>query len=176
MGYDQIKTFTFDAVRRYNHGAYVGSRVRMVFNPLPNVDSKAICYVAKVNNSDGELDGLRDFISRIIAGQMLVRLRNGETVEWTPRLSFCPKGLSILPAGISKFWGSSREILFNDLEKYEFKDGIFCLAIRGEKGWVAKEEVSGENFFPGFALFSLLIGQHDAILGVNSKVAKCPTS
>ena len=41
-----------------------------------------------MQGGDDDLENLKDFVSRIIAGQMSQRLSSGEEVRWTNNLTF----------------------------------------------------------------------------------------
>lgn len=156
LRYEDVGAFTYSATRQYVKGAYVGTEVRMRFEPQAGVGGKPISYAATVENADGELDHLRDHVGRVIAADMLRRLRQGELVGWTDGLVFTLEGLELTRSGGLVRRAATRLIPYSDVAATQFHDGEFFLYEAGTKRAVFKTPISAKNFFPGYALLGLL--------------------
>jgi hypothetical protein len=157
LGYDEIGSFTYSATRVYDDGSYAGTHLMLFFEPLDGLDRMPVGYQATVHSTDAELDRLREFITRVLAGHMLRRLQAGQPVRWTPNLVFRPEGLEV--GGAGPFRGSDRAgnlVPYGQLAGHDITDGVFRLAAHGWTTWVAQEDYSQPNFLPGYELLMLL--------------------
>ena len=148
--YRDVASFTYLATRHYTNGAYTGTNISLKFVPRPGCGSP-ISHNAHIHGDDGELDNLRDAISRIIASQMHVRLATGEEVAWTKNLGFRSEGLVYRPAGFVTR-GQPMLLPYENYAGYNLNEGYFFLFEKGKEKPVLSESVGEENFFPGFYL------------------------
>src|SRR5205823_4900358 len=157
LQYRDVGTFTYASTRHYVNGAYTGTQVRLSFEPLEEGRGEPIVYAATIKNADDELDNLREFISRVVAGHMLRRLQAGQVVRWTKNMVFRPEGLEVGKSGWFRGKGESSVIPYGQLTRYDVSDGVFRLAVGGQKNWSVQEPVSQPNFFPGFTLLMMIL-------------------
>jgi hypothetical protein len=155
LEYRDLGAFTYSGTRRFVDGMYMGTDVDLRFDPLRPEAGPGVRYRATVQFDDKELDGLRDFVSRALAGHMLARLRAGQDVPWTPQLALTPGGLAVRRAGKADA-GPARVVRYDQVGAHEFKDGVFRLHTAGDYGRPVTERVSERNFFPGYYLLLLL--------------------
>lgn len=149
--YEDVQSFTYNAVRQFVNGVYSGSTFTLEFLPAPESASKKIAYSASLQGIDEELEGLRDHISRVIAARMGRELSAGNSVHWTSSLSILPEGIEHRAKG---FLGAKAPVLipFAEVTGIELQQGTFHLWVQGKKKSVIQEEVSAPNFFPGYVL------------------------
>jgi hypothetical protein len=148
--YRDIESFTYRATRNFVNGVYSGTALFLQFTPRAGA-GRGISHNCTVQGNDYDLDLLRDGVSQIIAGQMHVRLANGEAVEWTSNLGFSPQGFLYRPSG---FIGRGKETLlpWENYHGYTLQEGFFYLFEKGKNNAVIAENVGEANFFPGFYL------------------------
>ncbi len=171
LKYTEVASFTYSATRHYHNGAYVGTHIKMKFEPLLDIGAQPMAYNTTVNGEDASLEELRDFISRAIAARMAGTVAAGQPVRWTNNLTFQPNGIEFRPGG---FLGRKppQVLLYSDYQGYGLDQGSFSLFRKGEKKAVMTEAASAPNFFPGFYLLQLLLHSPDAeqALEVDSEV------
>ena len=71
LGYGEIGSFTYSATRMYDDGSYAGTNLVLLFEQLEGWDKLSVSYHAIVHNADGELERLREFVSRVIFGRVV---------------------------------------------------------------------------------------------------------
>jgi hypothetical protein len=157
LQYREVGTFTYSGVRQYVNGAYTGTTVTLRFEPLDEEKGEPIVYKATFKNADDELENLREFISRVVAGHMLRRLQAGQIVRWTKNLVFRPDGLEVAKVGWFRGKGESNVIPYNQISAHDVTEGIFRLAFGGQRNWAVEEPVSQPNFFPGYVLLMMIL-------------------
>jgi hypothetical protein len=158
LRYDDIGSFQFSAVRHYHRGAYTGTQLTMRFRPATPDRGPPIRYTARIKGDDDDLDGLRDTISRIIAGRMYEELHAGRSVAWTSNLQFTPEGIRYRPSSL--LGRKQAQLLpFAEYGGYDLKQGVFHLFARGRTRPIATEQAAAENFYPGFFLLLMLLHQ-----------------
>jgi len=159
LRYDEVEAFTYSAVRRFYHGAYLGSTFTLQFEPCPGKGLSRIHVTFSLFNADDELDRLRDTISRLIAGRMFQRLKANEPVEWTSRLRFLPQGLEYATG-----WFRRRTVVvpYSTIASNKLEQGNFYLWTKGKKKAIVREQTSRRNFFPGYFLL-VALGQGTAV-------------
>jgi protein-S-isoprenylcysteine O-methyltransferase Ste14 len=152
LRYEDIRSFTYTAVRHYYNGAYTGTIVSLTFTSYDGASTK---YTATFKNADDELDNLRDHVSRVMAGTMLKKLEAGQDVPWTDEMTFEPDGVDI--RGRKGVFGKTKDqfLEWGDIDTYGMNQGQFAIYAYGEKKPVYQTTVSQANFFPGFYLFLL---------------------
>jgi hypothetical protein len=149
--YSEVASFTHSATRHYHNGAYTGTQLSMTFVPLPGAKSGTIQYGTQVRNEDADLDGLRDFVSKVIAGRMGRELSEGRLVPWTKSMTFRPDGIEYTPGG---FFGKkpSQFLPHAEYGGWNMDQGVFYLFQRGQPKAVMSVQSSEANFYPGFFL------------------------
>ncbi|MEI6232823.1 MAG: hypothetical protein WCT04_07215 [Planctomycetota bacterium] len=155
--YEHVKAFTCSATRQYYHGAYIGTHLKIRFDPISIAEfGSAISFGTSVQNADDELDRLRDFISKVIAVRMQRELAAGVKVVWTNNMSFLPDGIEYKPGGI---FGRKDPVFmpYSDYGGSNFSAGEFCLFEKGNTNPVMKEATSIVNFFPGWFLLQTIM-------------------
>ena len=159
LRYEEVEAFTYIAVRRFYHGAYMGSTFTLQFDPRPAQSLSRIRVTFSLPNADDDLDRLRDLISRLIAGRMFQRLKTNEPVEWTSRLRFLPQGLEYA-AG----WFRRRTVVvpYSNIAGNKIEQGVFYLWAKENKKAIVREQTSRRNFFPGYFLL-MAVAQGTAI-------------
>ena len=157
LKYSEIGTFTYSGVRQYVNGSYTGTTVTLQFQPLENVEAEPIRYSATFKNEDNELDNLRDFISRVVAGHMLRRLQDGQTVKWTDKVRFLTDGLEVAKSGWFQKKGETIHLPYNMIGQYDLTNGVFRISHREQSKWLVEEPVSQPNFFPGYVLLMMIL-------------------
>ncbi|MCU0705650.1 MAG: hypothetical protein MUF18_16880 [Fimbriiglobus sp.] len=153
MRYDEVKVFTYSAVRMYYNGAYTGTAVVLTFE---DADGRKMQYKATIRNADEALDTLRDRVSRTIAEAMKRKLDAGKRVYWTDRVTFEPDGIAI--AGKRGLFGQSNDVFVEwaDVSNVVLQQGNFALFAHGRKKAVYDTTIATPNFFPGFHLILLV--------------------
>lgn len=156
LRYADLGSFQFSAVRHYHHGAYTGTHLTMRFRPVSADRGPTMRYTTRTQGDDDDLDGLRDYISRIIAVRMAEQIRGGQPVTWTANLEYTPEGIRFRPSG---FLGRKEPQLlpFTSYGGYDLKQGVFHLFAQGQKKSLMTEQAAAENFYPGFALLLMLL-------------------
>jgi hypothetical protein len=152
--YQEVSAFSYTGVRQFVNGMYMSTRVQLIFERFDGEDP--LIYKGESAFDDEQLDGLRDHISRVVAGHLLNRLRNGETVVWTPQLAFTPEGLVVSRVEKKGARGETRIVPYDQLGEHEFKEGVFYLHTKDGFGRPIQDPVSQRNFFPGYYLMLLL--------------------
>lgn len=158
LRYGNVGSFSYSGIRQFVNGAYTGTTVNIRFEPLDPTHGEPIRYSATFKNADDELDNLRDFISRVIAGHMHRRLRDNTPVRWCGGLVFHLTGLE-LRRSAGRFRGKlDPEIYaYERISSIDISQGVFRLALDGEKKWAVEEQVSQSNFFPGYVLLMTIL-------------------
>ncbi len=153
--YKDVAWFSYNAVRHFHNGVYTGTALSLKFDPMPGAGAP-IAYSTSVQGADDDIEKLKDFISRVIAGQMHERLAAGEEVRWTNNLTFRPDGIVYRPAG----WVGRKEPAFLPFEQYggyNLDQGVFYLFAKGTPKAVMTENFSEANFFPGYYLLLMML-------------------
>jgi len=149
LRYDEIRTYTYSAVRGFYNGAYTGTTVGMQLEPH---DGPVLKYNSTFKNEDGELDSLRDAISLVMAKTMKAKLDAGKPVRWTNDIDFESDGLDI-HGGTGKFAKIKEQFIeWDDIDSLQMDGGVFYLFAFGEKKPLHTMSVTKPNFFPGFQL------------------------
>ena len=156
LRFADVASFSYSATRHYHNGAYVGTFINLKFEPLPEIDARAIAYNTSVQGEDASLEELRDFISRAIAARMADRIAAGQPVKWTNNLTFLANGLEYRPGGLLGR-KAAETLLYSDYHGYGLDQGTFSVYRKGSKKAVMSESASAPNFFPGFYLLQLLM-------------------
>jgi hypothetical protein len=156
LKYEDVGTFKYQAIDHYHNGAYVGTHLTMDFRPITKELGPRIRYSANIRGSDDDLEGLRDQVSRAIAGHMAELYNAGQPVFWTTNLQFLPEGIRYRPAGL---FGRKEALVlpYQDYHGYDFQQGTFHLFAKNNSKAVCTEQTNAENFFPGFFLLLLLL-------------------
>lgn len=163
LGYGEIGSFSYNATRMHDDGLYAGTHLSLIFMPLDGSDRPSIGYSATVRNADEELERLREFISRVIAGHMFRRLGAGQPVAWTPNITFRPEGLELKNVG----WfrgrtGESNVVPYREITHHSLTEGVFRLAVGGQGKWAVEEDFAQPNFFPGYVLLMTILHPPEA--------------
>ena len=162
--YHDVGCFTYAGVRNYlqmagSEGrAYYETQVTMRFEPLHGKPGDVVIFNTTYKYTDDELERLRDFICRLLAGHMAARLREGQTVEWTPQFAFTPEGLAVKRAEKDGMSGSARLVPYDRIRGCELKEGTGHFHFEGDFGRPVTELASAPNFFPGYHLLLILTG------------------
>lgn len=144
-------------------GEFSGTVVNLKFEPREEGAGDKIVYTANIRNADDELYNLSESVSRVVAGHMHGRLKDGQPVRWTPSLRFRTDGLEYRKGGWFKEIGDVSEVIpFADLGVYEIRNGVFRLAVKGSKKWAVQEQVSQPNFYPGYVLLMMILNPPSA--------------
>ena len=126
-------------------GTYIGTRLLLSFRA-----QRTIRYVARVQNSDADLEAVRDQIAARIADRMLDSLRAGQVVSWMPDVDFLPAGLRFRRAKILGMALGPVEIMpYAQIQGTNLKDGVFYLYSNTEAKPVFIKPTNSPNFFPG---------------------------
>lgn len=157
IAFEDVRVFTYNAVRNYYNGAYTGTVISLNFEPGEGTEGDAIKYSANVKNSDGEIDNLREHVSRVMAGHMRKRFDAGRTVRWTDAVRFTDDGLEVIVPGGVFSKGKNRVVPFAKISGYDMKDGYFFLFEKGKKDVLYSVIVSAPNFFPGLAMLNTIL-------------------
>jgi hypothetical protein len=156
--YNDVGSFQYSAIRHYHNGAYTGTQLSMKFRPVSPDCGSALNYSTRTRGDDDALDELRDFISRQLAARMADRVRDGQPVTWTSNLQFLPTGISYRPSSL--LGRKEPQLLsYESYGGYDLKQGVFYLFAKGNKKYIATEQASAENFYPGFFLLLMLLHQ-----------------
>ncbi len=155
LRYEDVGEFTYSAVRRYYKCVYTGTRLTLSF--APRGGGRKLVYSADVEHVDGELDGLRQHVARVIASHWLDRLRVGKSARWTEHVRFRQDGLEMTTTG-GLFRRSKTWLLpYEDVAGTDIQAGAFFLFEHGRKKPVYHTPVDVPNFFPGLALLDLIL-------------------
>jgi hypothetical protein len=155
--FDQTQSFSYHSVRVFVNGVYSGTTFTMKFRS----PDTAITYTVQLKNVDGDLEQLRDHISRVIAARMAQELSQGKPVPWTPNLEFLPEGLGYRPSGL--LGRKEAQVLpYNRVRSFDFNKGVFRLWSVDAPKPVVQESVSAANFFPGFFLLTSMFEPNEA--------------
>jgi hypothetical protein len=156
ISYDELETFSYNAVRQYYNGVYTGTSLALKFiAPGTTID-----YSKGVKNVDEDLDNLRDHIAAVIASRMGQQLSQEQPVVWTPNLTLRPEGIEFAPQG---FIGRKERQLvpYEQVKGFDIQQGVFHLFTEAGQKSVMQEQVSAANFFPGFLLFTSMFADDD---------------
>lgn len=106
LPYEQIVAVQYQAVRMHHHGIYTGTNLKMELTPAPETNYTPFKFsgklkekrkgflIGKVVQTD-ELEAIHAALSERIAAEMLARIANGESVQWTKRTVLRSDGLVI---------------------------------------------------------------------------------
>jgi hypothetical protein len=154
--FSDIETFTFSTRRQHNHGVYTGTMLKMAFDPKAEAQRKRIVYRTTVRNIEGSLEAMRDHIARRLAASLIEAVQSGQTIEWTPKLTFTPDGLRYIPTGI--FTKKPPELLpYEQISGHNIEHGSLAIYRNGHAKPLITEATSARNFFPGFMAFQTLM-------------------
>jgi len=158
--YEDLQSFSYQAVRHFTNGVYTSTKLDLTFKPKVTVNEKPITFSTDTKTGDNDLDGLRDHISRVIAGEMAERLRRDEEVVWTNNLTFAPEGLRYRPSG---FLGKKefQYLPYAEFHGFDIQEGFLHLWKVGQDKSVIAEPISADNFFPGFLLLVTMFEGED---------------
>ncbi len=161
LQYKDVRIFTFSATRNYTNGSYTGTAISLTFEPGDEGSGDRIAYSANIKQMDDELDNLRDFVSRVIAVEMLKRVKQGRTVYWTDGLRFLPEALEVQPSG---FFGKkdAMRIPYSEIAGSDMQQGVFYLFRKGQNKHFFEIPVSSPNFFPGMLLLHTILSPEEA--------------
>jgi len=157
LRYTDVGSFLYSATRHYHNGAYTGTHLLLQFRPLA-AGQPTIKYGTTSHGDDDDLDELRNFISRAIAVRMAEQINAGQPVPWTANLHFVPEGIRCRPDG---FLGKKDFVLipYAEYGGYDMQQGVFYLFAKGKQKYVASEQSSADNFFPGYFLLMMMMHQ-----------------
>lgn len=155
LKYVDVETFTYHTVRVLLNGVKSAWSLTIVVTLEPFYGrGEKMYFFVEWSKPDPQLEGVRDHISKIIAMRMAESLNQGEPVKWTPHLWLLPTGIRFPHAGS----GQPRTLSFDQVDRYDFKEGVFYLWKRGTQEPAIAESMSEPNFFPGFILLLTQIG------------------
>jgi hypothetical protein len=156
LRYQDMASFLYQATAHYYNGSYTGTIMALKFRPLGA--GATISYSTTVKGDDDDLEALRDFISRAIAGRMAESLQAGNKVPWTANLDFAPDGIHYRPSG---FLGrkEGQFLPYSEYRGHSMNQGVFYLFAKDQEKYVTSEQVGADNFFPGFVLLNFLLHQ-----------------
>jgi hypothetical protein len=156
LRYDEVGSFTYQAMDHYHNGIYTGTHLTLSFQPVTPQHGRPIRFSTSVRGDDEDLANLRDTISRLIAGRMLEQWNAGHAVPWTANLTFVQDGISYRPGGL--LGRKEAQLLpFAAYGGHNLQEGVFYLFRAGEKKPIFTEQTGVENFYPGwFMLLTLL--------------------
>lgn len=157
LRYPDMGSFQYGATRHYHNGVYTGTHLSLQFCPLA-AGQPTIKYNTTTRGDDEDLDELRNFISRAIASRMAEQFNAGQPVAWTANLQFLPEGIRYRPDG---FLGKKEAQLlpYDNYGGYDLQQGVFYLFAKGNPKYIATEQASADNFYPGLFLLLLLLHQ-----------------
>lgn len=155
LRYDDVSTFTYNAVRQFVKGVYSGTNFKLTFCYDSGGKSRKLTYAKTIRNADDELDNLRDRISSFMAGRMAELYAQRHTVTWTAGLRFLREGIEYRPSGLL---GRKPPVMipFESILGFDIQQGTFHLWTHGQTKPVIKENVGEPNFFPGYFLLTTL--------------------
>jgi hypothetical protein len=104
---------------------------------------------------DEELVRLRDLVAQQIAERMYRRLREGEPVQWTPRLRFLPSGLEYQASGLLRE-GETTVVPYRHL-RYSLGGGELTLYVAEWNGAAEKESLAAPNVWPGLVVLHRIL-------------------
>ena len=158
MRFDKVDAFTFSAIRQHVKGAYAGTHFALTFSEFVDDKWRKLTFSRMLRNSDPELDQLRDRISERIADRWEHTLKSGQGVLWTAAFRFLPEGLEYRAPGLM---GRKDPVLipYSQIHGYDADSGIFHIWIYGKKKPVARDNVNGPNFYPGYHLLARLLAR-----------------
>jgi hypothetical protein len=156
LRYEDVGSFTYQAMDHYHNGIYTGTHLTLLFKPLNPSAGRPVRFNTSVRGDDEDLDSLRDSISRIIAARMLAQWEAGAVVPWTANLSFVREGIAYRPGGL--LGRKDAQLLpFAAYGGHNLQEGVFYLFRAGDKKPICTEQTSVENFYPGWFLLLALL-------------------
>jgi hypothetical protein len=157
--YEEVSSFTYNAVRQFVKGVYSGTHFSLTFFYESAGKMRKLTYAKTIRNADDELENLRDRISSVLAARMAAAFSQCEVVPWTPSLRFLPEGLEYRPSGLL---GRKSPVIigFETIGSFDIQQGTFYLWTTGKTQPAIKESVGELNFFPGYFLLTMLSASH----------------
>ncbi len=152
LEYHEIATFSYSAVRNYYNGAYTGTTLSFTFDPEPGSMKKGIKYNTHVmNESSGDLDGLRNHIAGVISVKLEKQILAGEELAWGPA-HLSKDGVRFRR---SKLFGKGDEDFLNwdQIAGANMDQGYFHIFSTSEEKSVVNMPVTVPNFFPLMVVF-----------------------
>lgn len=152
--FDSLTGFTANWVDVHRNGVYSHTHVSFGFLTSDN-QSVSLKYHSSAGYGSTKYENLQRFqndVVPVVSRRMLATLRSEGSVEWTSRISILPNALAL--AG--KYGGDSQPIEFSRITRWQVDQGLFKLAVDGEKKPSLIEKTSRTNFFPGLVLFEQL--------------------
>lgn len=156
LKFRDIANISYSAERQYSHGLYRGTAIILTFVSTPEMGLKKIRYATMVQNTDLELERLRDDISEVIAERMARYFDTHGDCPWTPFLRFTQESLEYRPLTLTGRKPAFK-IPYSSIVNYSIEEGGFHLWVKDQKKSMVNEDVSQPNFFPGLIFLSQLI-------------------
>jgi hypothetical protein len=159
LRFEEVEAFSYSATRQYYNGAYVGTALKLRFEPRKG-SGKPLKYSRSVQNADEALDSLRDHVSRVLMIRMAEAFHSQGSAQWMPYVRISREGFHYRPQGII---GRKKEtcLSFPEVLGFEIQNGTFHIWKNGVKKSVIHESVSQPNFFPGYFFVVSLFDQRD---------------
>jgi hypothetical protein len=157
LRYDEIATFTYQATRHFHNGVYTGTHVSLHFFPTKASGDKPIKYNSTIQNADDALDRLRSHISGVMALVLYKAYQAGTPIVWTSNLRLIPgEGIEYKPAGLL---GRKDPVTYawEDVKNFDLQQGFLHIWVNSAQKSVVQEPCSAPNFFPGLAVFAMLL-------------------
>lgn len=156
--FTEMQAFTFSVRRQHNHGVYTGTMLKLAFEPKPEFRHKRIVYRTTVRNVDGSIAALRDQIARKLADDLTNAVRNGQSVEWTPKLTLTPNGLRYVPRTL--FSKKAPELVpYDQISGHDINHGQVAVYRQGQSKPFIFESTAARNFFPGYLALTALLSE-----------------
>lgn len=158
LRYEDVASFTYEAVRHYQNFVYQGTRLTLGFEPAANTGRKNVWFETWLQGKDDDLDELRDFVAGIIARQIEDRLNAEGNARWTKRLSFLTNGLQFMRP---RLLGQSESVMipYSTCDRLEFKDGTLTVFPPFDDRPLFTLKTGDDNFFPGYFVLLRLTGK-----------------
>lgn len=148
--YGDVESFTYTAIRNFATSAigsaYLGNSISLEFNRRGS--GRYLKYSFTTTTRDAAIDELRDAVAHRIALRWLAEVKAGRNVGWVSRTVFTPTGLKLQRQHAVVPYAALGDSSFHDGYWYLFSTGgseLLCI------------QTSAPDFFPGYALLSLLI-------------------
>jgi len=162
LRYDQLESFKFGKTVYQGQdfgGSVLGFKIDLKFKAKPEFNGgSTISYKNKIKVEDDLLESFCAQVSAILAEGMFEELKTTGKVAWTKSLELRAQGLKYRKR---KGSGGLKEpilIPYENILKYDFNDGRFLIWLKEKpKSVTIAEQVSQENFFPGFAVFQSMV-------------------
>ena len=158
--YSEIESFTYSATKHYHNGAYLGTYLKLAFDPLQTAGKPKIVYKTTIKNADNALDHLRDMISEMIGTRLFNEVMSGKTVNWTEKLILEPGRLRYQPAGFFRR-KPFETISYAMISHHTMHQGTLSLFQHGKPKPFVNSSSTARNFFPGYSAFINLMEMAD---------------